>query len=881
MPDDLPLGSCPYRGLQPYTAADRAFFFGRGRDQQIIVSNLYAASLTILYGGSGVGKTSVLLAGVVPQLAQTPRLVVVAFRHWQAENFLTNLKSDVLAAVRQNLGAAVDVDLQLPLDEIVQQCAALVRGPIFFILDQFEEYFLYHPESQGENNFDVELARAINRQDVDASFVFSMREDGLSKLDRFQGRIPNLLNNLLRLEHLDRQAATDAIQEPLAEYNRRLTDGQQPVSIEPELVTALLDQLRAGKVTLEFTGQGQISGAPADGDVDARIETPFLQMVLLRLWEQEQSEKSLQLRKATLEKLGGPENIARSHLDTQLGKFKEAECEMTAELLRYLVTPSGTKIAQEASALASWANLDETAVERLLNRLSSPEMRILRTVSAPGQPVRYEIFHDVLARAVVSWRARRRLIRERRRARLWRVGVRLLVLLLVFIVVFGFIWRQGLRTQQRVEKADQLAKSAHAEAADPELELLLAVEAVKIMPTTAARAELEKALASPMRAILHGHTGPVRAAAFSPDGKWIATASEDKTAVIWNRENLYDTSTIRHENFVMSVAFSPDSKFVLTGCKDKIARVYEIGSWAKPVATLEGHLKSVRSVAFSPDGSLILTGSEDNTAWLWRRDAKGQWAPKTRLGQPSPSSGGTTTPAPRPSSGHANFVQSANFSHDGKFIVTASRDNSIKIWQTDTGKLLQTLPDENVVRDARFSPDDQTIVAGNESCQTKVWRRSGDTWGHLIASKWMPDQTLPELGCGEKSNDYQHGYIDSVNFDPRGQLLVSASRDRRVFVRETQTWRKVGEALVGHQGEVYDADYSADGSFVISASEDGRVILWEPTPAAISPGTSTAELIKIASQRLFRALDCNELRRFQLPCTLATDEDCCSDPHAH
>src|SRR5215216_814693 len=382
MPTDL-TDSCPYKGLQPYVATDRPFFFGRERDQEIIVSNLYAARLTVLYGTSGVGKSSVLLAGVVPELSKKPRLAIVAFRNWQGENFLINLKHDVLAAVGQSTGNIPEIDVKLPFDELIQQCCSILRGPVFFILDQFEEYFLYHPASQVENNFDVELARAVNRQDINASFVLSMREDGLSKLDRFQGRIPNLLNNLLRLEHLDREAAKDAICKPLGEYNRRLTDGNRPVEIEDKLVAELLNELRAGNVTLELTGRGHITNGGTGADSDLRIETPFLQMVLRRLWEEEQYEGSNKLRLATLEKLGGPENIARTHLDKQLGKFSEAQREMAAQLLRYLVTPAGTKIAQESPALANWASLDEARVDALLTRLSSPEMRILEDGRCP------------------------------------------------------------------------------------------------------------------------------------------------------------------------------------------------------------------------------------------------------------------------------------------------------------------------------------------------------------------------------------------------------------------------------------------------------------------------------------------------------------------
>ena len=74
---------CPDVGLQPWTEAERDYFFGRERDQRIISANLYAAPLTVLYGASGVGKSSVLLAGVLPYLRTKPRTAVVVFREWQ------------------------------------------------------------------------------------------------------------------------------------------------------------------------------------------------------------------------------------------------------------------------------------------------------------------------------------------------------------------------------------------------------------------------------------------------------------------------------------------------------------------------------------------------------------------------------------------------------------------------------------------------------------------------------------------------------------------------------------------------------------------------------------------------------------------------------
>ena len=101
---------CPYAGLQPYTEAEREYFFGREEDQETIAANLVTAPLTILYGASGVGKTSVLLAGVVPFLCKLPDVLVVVYREWQDRTFLASLKNRIARAVGERTGRPFDVE---------------------------------------------------------------------------------------------------------------------------------------------------------------------------------------------------------------------------------------------------------------------------------------------------------------------------------------------------------------------------------------------------------------------------------------------------------------------------------------------------------------------------------------------------------------------------------------------------------------------------------------------------------------------------------------------------------------------------------------------------------------------------------------------------
>jgi len=503
---------CPYVGLQPYTEADRDYFFGRERDQRLISSNLYAAPLTVLYGASGVGKSSVLLAGVVPLLRVAPRTAIVAFRDWQGAMFLDALKSrclEAVAAAQRKPLAQNEIDLTLPFDDFLYTVGQVFGGSMLILFDQFEEYFLYHPESETGTTFDSELARAINRDEVNAAFLMALREDALSKLDRFRARIPNLLGNTLRVQNTDAAAAGEAIRKPLEVYNRRFSISAAPVTIEDELVQAILAQVRTGQVQLgQAAGVGQTSAR----DDTVQIEAPFLQLVITRLWDEEGRVNSCTLRLSTLERLGGAQEIVRTHLDGVMSKFGAAEQVVCSRFFDRLVTPSGSKIACSVDDLTRWAGGDLAAyVPSVLQTLSGS--RILRSVAAPAGSNEgdYEIFHDVLAPAILSWQtqyiqkqahveAKRRAEEQQRRAveqaraeeqtraagRLRRLAWALAILFLVAVAGAGVaVWqaRNANIARQAAEDARRAAEDARrAERASAETALEAASLAAKRVP---------------------------------------------------------------------------------------------------------------------------------------------------------------------------------------------------------------------------------------------------------------------------------------------------------------------------------------------------------------------------------------------------------------
>ena len=368
-----------------------------------------ASRLTLLYGPSGVGKSSVLNAGVAHDLRAeaadsrlrrgTADFALVVFRNWRDDPILS-----LDFAIAREIGRPVEGATFL---DRLRAATEGIDGDLMIILDQFEEYFLYHSLEDGDGTFAVEFPRAVNRHDLRVSFLVSMREDSIAKLDFFKGRIPNLFDNYLRIDHLDSRQAYDAIVKPVERFNQTLAPGEAPIIVEPALADAVLEQVSAGRVALGGTGKGRVAASDTASSTGERVETPYLQLVMTRLWHEEVDNHSHVLRSGTLERLGGANHIVATHLDSALDALTDAERAAAASIFQFLVTPSGTKIALGLDDLAEYAKLRSDEIKPLLVRLSAGENRILTPVAPPpDRPAResYQIFHDVLAGAVLEWR---------------------------------------------------------------------------------------------------------------------------------------------------------------------------------------------------------------------------------------------------------------------------------------------------------------------------------------------------------------------------------------------------------------------------------------------------------------------------------------------
>lgn len=421
----------PFPGLRAFDEEDSERLFARDEWTEIVIANLVASRLTVLYGESGVGKTSLLQAGVEANLRRgrggaRSRLgvVPVVFRDWKRDPVAAltgRLKR--MAADGGNGAATGGADLGAALRE-----GAAGGDSIALILDQFEEYLLYHDDPDGPDDSDglpTQLARVVAAPGVPVTVLISIREDALFGLDRLTRRIPHLFDDMLHLDPVRRGPAREAITGPIAWHNARLGEGTEPMQIDDDLVEAVLDEVNPERTAPVAGGRGKVSRTAAAA-ADEPVELAFLQLVMSHVWNRAVVLGSHHLGVDSLP-AGGAAQIVRNHVNRATEGLSLEQQDLAASIFSYLVTPSGSKIAYRTSDLARITEREPEELQPLLDALSGPDARILRSVGFPaagGDDAEatervaegVEIYHDKLAEPVLDWRARHLQAAARRRA---------------------------------------------------------------------------------------------------------------------------------------------------------------------------------------------------------------------------------------------------------------------------------------------------------------------------------------------------------------------------------------------------------------------------------------------------------------------------------
>lgn len=336
---------------------------------------------------------------------------------------------------------------------------------------------------------------------------------------------------------------------------------------------------------------------------------------------------------------------------------------------------------------------------------------------------------------------------------------------------------------------------------------------------------------------LAGHSGPVRAVAFSPNGELLLSGSEDNALRVWDVAKGESVKTLRgHGSGVRTCTFSPDGQWVLSGGQDERIRVWDVQGYQETrvlhSTVLRGHLDAVLSAHFSADGKQIVTASRDRTASLWDA-ATGERLRKFE-------------------EGHEFLVSNAVFFSDGRRLATGAGDNSVRVWDMTTGTQLTVLAPTGRIGVLAVSPDGNWLATGSPGTDAKLWdANSGEALGTLtghvaevsaiafapqgdrLASGddrgririWKRDGAGGGQWSLERELAGHSRTITAMRFTPDGQRLVSASGDRTCGQWNVTTGEELPLQLK-HPDYVSSLDMSADGTLALTSCDDGIVRLW-------------------------------------------------------
>lgn len=678
----------PFRGLEPYKETD--LIYGRDSDLLILTDRVYSARTTLLFSASGAGKTSFLLAKALPEFRND--FYCCYIRNW------VRFDVDPCTSLLRNMALSIGkeyVDGQSLCGLLSTLSDPDPRRPdgLLIILDQFEELFQAHGDSESLRRLIDQLSDLINDYSIPARVIISMRDDFLGNLNVFDNRIPSLFNNYYNLKSPTERQAREIIFLTAKEYKKKpdatnlkiLTEQLSEYSIgargAPELPAQSKNEEKASaseppesslhepksmKARIGFWLMRKVRAlkrlfvAPPAGPeskivkLDAVI-LPYLQIVCRELWERESIWPTVDFLASWEPKVDGADHILRAVCQRTLDALgSERRKDIASRAFDYLMTRQGAKLPYELHMLAEHMTVDTDELKHILHYLSESETRLLREYQRPDTSKWFELYHDMYAVILQDWKRNREAQKVKRRKQ-WLVPYAIVLLGLVYVVHANLV---SVDYSSRIEEATD----------SPPFD---SYRSLKSLPGFGSRADRLLAAYWDRRAQAAGvREDPAHVLIFRLMGLDLEDTDLRRSQVsslVSSYKDLKTTFRNRTGAEISALAFSPDEKSIAVGNADGTIQVWDIEKGTSlqflrlrdcspdRLLSVDSGDEPIRELSFSADGMWLGARTATGLAQAWSTDNQ----------QCSPLWQGTVL---------------LNFSTQGHTVVVGFPNGSIQLW---------------------------------------------------------------------------------------------------------------------------------------------------------------------------------------------------------
>ncbi len=792
----IPPGSNPYVGLGAFRIDDADRFFGR----EDLVNDLWQTFSTLqgqeyksdpptrllaIIGASGSGKSSVAQAGLLAKIQQSPmpdrpdpKIAVFTPEARPLESLalaLAKLATDDPTPV----GKAKEFEKVLKDTEDGDGMRFLVdslpdKAPIILLVDQFEEAYSLCDDKEERSQFINNLLNAAKRPDGPLSILLTLRSDFLGAVNDHRE-----LSNLIAAQHevvpvMKELELRRAIEEPAKAEGR---------SLDPAVVFLLIEQ-SAGE-------QGAL---------------PLLEFALSRIWD---GLKKGETETETLEKLGGVGGALAKEA-TELFEGLRAQDKVIAKraFLAMVHIGEGSKDTRQRALVQDIVAKGEDTrdVERVLRLFSTPSRRLITHSATKNDEPTIELSHEAL---IDHWAKLSEWLEEGREDERFRY--RLNEATHAWNEKRGGLWHgidlarlRSFASENRSELNSYQLDFFKASNRRRSLSLFtrsisaaLIVIAIGLFWYAEDQRRANSLVDSLNRALQTRHyinlnvplTGVRTALKGLPsDGRnsdrpWVA---ETAGALVEALGRLNHERTVRgHTDIVSSVALSHDEKQIVSGSVDGTVRIWDTAS-GNAIDLLRAHKGVVHTIAVSSDGTEIMSASDDGTIKTWDK-VSGDLVQQIEQ--------------------QGSRVLAAAISGDSSVVVTGAEDSVVRVWEASSGKLIDELVGhEGAIHAVAASYDGSMVASGSEDQNVRLWNRitkqAVTLEGHT--------QTIKALAVSDD-----------------GSWIVSGARE---FDSSIRVWSGIDGRLLheleGHDWDVVDLAISSDNARVVSASWDGKIMIW-------------------------------------------------------